>query len=107
MTIVFAVLAVFVGDLSLYVVDLGASFMDIDRNSVGTQDSENSVETQVSYTSFAGSFLVLFNKFIVVGAVIYPVIVERYLHSSNVEAYFNSKALAPTADAGYTHRSPF
>ena len=98
MTIVFAILAVFVGDLSLYVVDLGASFMGINRNSVETQDS---------YTNFAGSFLAIFNKFIVVGAVIYPIIVERYLHSSNVEAYFNSKALAPTADAGYTHRSPF
>ena len=57
--------------------------------------------------SIAGSFLAIFNKFIIIGAVIYPVIVERYLHSSNVEAYFNSKALGLTAETAYTSRSPF
>jgi hypothetical protein len=82
-TIIFAVLAVFVGDLSLYVFNLGASLAGM------------------------GAFLTIFNNFIMVGAVLYPIIVDRYLHSSNVEAYFNSKALAPTAVVDYTHRSPF
>ena len=87
MTVIFAVLAVFVGDLSLYVFNIGASIVGM------------------------GGLLTIFNNFIMVGAVLYPIIVDRYLHSSNVVAYFNSKALeptaAPTAVAGYTHRSPF
>ena len=81
MTIIFAVLAVFASDLSLYVFE------------------------------FLGPVYQIFDKFIMVGAVLFPVIVDRYFHSSNIEAYFNSKALAltvtPTTVADYTHRSPF
>jgi hypothetical protein len=91
MTIIFAVLAVFASDLSLYVYEtiLG------------------------SYASMLilGPIYLIFDKFILVGAVLFPVIVDRYLHSSNIEAYFNSKVVtpnvAPTSVAGYTHRSPF
>jgi hypothetical protein len=83
LTIIFAVLAVFVGDLSLYVFEIGF-------NAMGMRE-----------------FYTIFNNFIMVGAVLYPVIVDRYLHSSNIEAYFNSKAVTPTAVADYTHRSPF
>jgi glucan phosphoethanolaminetransferase (alkaline phosphatase superfamily) len=110
MTIIFSILAVFIGDLSLYVVELGADI--IDRTTEEIQSSTitdiSSIDSPYIYTnSIVGSFLAIFNKFIIIGAVIYPVIVERYLHSSNVEAYFNSKAFGPTADAGYTARSPF
>ena len=56
--------------------------------------------------NIVSDFLALLNKVIIIGAVIYRVVVERYLHSSYVEAYFKSRFNKPRAEANYFAGSP-